>query len=107
MFKTMSNKNSDLKGYHIAICYLCQTCLHCNKNINLLLPCRCDLQKIPRVKKGSKRNYFAKTFYASSSQEKQFNSWQIKELQYFDDKYDYNTDFSEDFKISLCSSCYH
>ncbi|CAB4483504.1 unnamed protein product [Rhizophagus irregularis] len=92
--------------YTIGLCYLCQECLHCNKNCSTK-KCKCKKKtKPPEIKKGVSRKYYACTFNPSNLNKKPYNSWQLNELTCKSEYYGYNINFSEEFNFSLCPKCH-
>jgi hypothetical protein len=93
--------------YTIGLCYLCQVCLHCDKDCSNR-KCRCKKKKeTPENKKGLSRKYYIRTFNPDKLNKKPYNSWQLDELTCKDKYYGYNTNFSEEFTFSLCPKCHN
>ena len=100
----MSSESPKARIYSIGSCYLCQICLHCNKNCSYS-SCKCNKekrQKTPLYKKGKKRKCYSRIFQPNG---KKFNFQQVKELKYMSNYYGYNIDFSAEVKFSLCNGC--
>ena len=92
------------RKYVIGFCYLCQECLHCNKNCgNRGCRCRNNKEVTPENKKGQPRKYYSRTFQPK----KTIKPYQLDELNRASEYYGYKTNFSEEFNFSLCTKCHN
>ncbi|PKK61668.1 hypothetical protein RhiirC2_791470, partial [Rhizophagus irregularis] len=101
----MSSESPKERAYNLGLCYLCQTCLHCNKNCSYEA-CKCKEEKKQKTpnQRGKKRKCYSRVYQPNGK--KPFSSQQINELKRINNYYGYSTDFSKKVNFSLCSKCH-
>ncbi|CAG8671529.1 25894_t:CDS:2, partial [Racocetra persica] len=85
---------------HDCTCYQYVKCLYCKKD-SLKFSCEYDKNILPITQNYTKLVSYAFTIYYNTK----FNDKQIEILKDSKKKYNYNTEFTEDFKFSFCSAC--
>lgn len=86
--------------YLIGTCYQCAKCLYCKQD-SFEVSCNCNKNIIPTTRNRTKLVPWAFTVHYN----KKFNNKQIKVLEDSREKYNYNIEFTKDFKFSFCSAC--
>ncbi|CAB4391920.1 unnamed protein product [Rhizophagus irregularis] len=104
-YVVMSSESPKERAYNLGLCYLCQTCLHCNKNCSYEA-CKCKEEKKQKTsnQRGKKRKCYSQVYQPNGK--KPFSSQQINELKRINNYYGYSTDFSKKVNFSLCSKCH-
>ncbi|CAB4381739.1 unnamed protein product [Rhizophagus irregularis] len=104
-YVVMSSESPKERAYNLGLCYLCQTCLHCNKNCSYEA-CKCKEEKKQKTpnQRGKKRKCYSQVYQPIGK--KPFSSQQINELKRINNYYGYSTDFSKKVNFSLCSKCH-
>ncbi|CAB5315436.1 unnamed protein product [Rhizophagus irregularis] len=104
----MSSESPNKRVCSIGLCYLCQACLHCNKDCSYT-PCKCKeerRQQTPLCKKGKKRKCYSRV-YCIIIIVKNTLIQKINELKRMNDYYGYESNFSEKFNFSLCTGKFY
>ncbi|CAB5378789.1 unnamed protein product [Rhizophagus irregularis] len=87
-------------NYLPGICYICQKCLRCFK-LPQKNPCKCQKDKISRVKKPLHRQQIYQRAYTTNQIFLKLNNFLLD----INTKFGYNNNFEKNFSYTTCSAC--